>query len=141
MSTYIVPNDGDFDILAATTKKAGVPLITPSSLREMILETDGVPLAIVGLGAEPLLILNRHAATLLSEVPTVVTSVPGLIYSGEWFTLASAFPAVDWTELERKLAKSGHTAFTTRDLQKRSVGSVANERLEDDDLADATDGA
>lgn len=46
--------------------------------------------------------------------------VPGLIYTGEWGAMASAFPMIDFSELESKLRKTGHTAHSLEDVSTRS---------------------
>lgn len=127
MNLYLIPNVGDFSRLADQAARAKVPLLTPSTIRELILTSAGENTAIASVKAEDLLVLNKYAPTLMDEMPTIVMSVPGLIYSGEWMALASAFPSVDWMELERKISKSGHMATTPEDLPGRST-TRADER-------------
>nr|QYF49821.1 MAG: hypothetical protein 1 [Yunnan farmland cysto-like virus] len=125
MSIYIIPSDGDFQQLTEVTTRAEVPLLTPQTLREFILATNGLSIAVVTMSAENMLVLSRHAATLVDEIPTVVMSVPGAAYTGEWMMLASYFPPMDWIELERKLKKSGHMATTPGSLEKRTRQPLA----------------
>lgn len=128
---YLVPSEGDFSDLSDILKRAQIPLITPASIRQMILETAGSPISIVAASNEQLLVLNRHATQLLEEVPSVVVGVPGLVYAGDWYTLASTFPPLDWSELEKKASKSGHTAHDLSAVEQRSVGSILSERPEE----------
>lgn len=124
MNLYLIPNVGDFSRLADQAARAKVPLLTPSTIRELILTSSGENTAIASVRAEDLLVLNRYAPTLMDEMPTIVMSVPGLVYSGEWMALASAFPSIDWVELERKISKSGHMATSPEDLPGRSTTPV-----------------
>lgn len=127
MSTYIVPQEGNFDALTELTQRAGVTQITPKALRELVIEDAQNSVLVGALNTEHILILNRYASQLLEEVPTVVIGVPGLAYSGEWYTLAASFPPIDWSEFEKKLAKSGSTAYTKEDLEVRSVSAPVRE--------------
>lgn len=134
MSVYLVPNEGDFSAIEEVAKKAGVTLITPRNVRDFILESSDQTLVIAAVGPEILLVLNRHARQLVDELPSALIGVPNLLYSGEWFTLASTFVSIDWSEMEAKLSKSGHTAFNPEDHEARSVGAVIQEESEFEDL-------
>jgi hypothetical protein len=123
MSIYIVPSNGDFSEIQEIASRAGVELFTPQTIREFILQTHDIPFAIVAMGPDDMLALSRHAATLVPEMPSVVASVPGLIYEGSWVSQATAFPSIDWSEMAKKMEKSGHLATTPEDLEKRDVGS------------------
>jgi len=132
MSVYIVPDAGDFSEITEVSKKAGVEIISAQTIRQLIMETASKPIVISSIRGQDLLVLNRHAPTLIDELPTVVMSVPGIVYTGEWVSLASSFPAIDWTELASKLSKSGHLANTPEDLTKRTGarGEVSYDEFE-----------
>lgn len=124
MSIYIIPAAGNpSDLLDAATR-ARVPVIQVKTVRDYILGTHEVPMAIVVVPTEVLLVLNRHASTLLSELPSAVFAVPGLIYDAGWNTYATAYPAVDASELMAKLSKSGRLANTPDELERQNEGSV-----------------
>lgn len=117
MSTYILPLVGEFDKISDLATRARVPVTTVSTIREYILATQDGTMHIVAVSSRDLMIMARHAQTLLTEMPTVVISAPGLIYEGSWLTHATAFPAVDWTELEAKMLKSGTLSHTPEQLE------------------------
>lgn len=125
MTVYVIPNQGDFDTLLSMIKKASVPLITPGTVREFIIESTVAPVVVAAVSPEQLLVLTRHAQTLLDEVPFALISVPGPVYTGDWVTMASTFPPLDYTELERKLAKSGHVSMDTKSLSSRPTGGYS----------------
>lgn len=129
MSVYLLPSSGEFSEIVELAKKAQVEVVTPGSLRDFILSTEGKPLVIATLRDQDIQVLNRHSTTLVNELPTIVMGAPGPIYTGEWVTLASAFPAIDYSELKAKLSKSGHLATSPEDLEKRGKGLPP--RLED----------
>lgn len=124
MSIYIIPASGNpADLLEAATR-ARVPVLQVKTVREYILGTHEVPMAIGVVPTEVLLVLNRHASTLLLELPSAVFAVPGLIYDSGWNTYATAYPAVDASELMAKLSKSGRLANTPDELERQNEGSV-----------------
>lgn len=122
MSIYLLPPGNDLVEITEVTKKAGVLFEQFGSLREMILAAQGNPICVGTLTPQDLLVLNRYARTLVEELPTVVMSAPGVIYTADWMSLASAFPAVDWKEILGKLSKSGHLATQPEQLEKRQLG-------------------
>lgn len=123
MSVYLFPMGSDLSDILEVTKKAGVPFESFATVRDLILKTQGIPIALGMIGPQELLVINRHATTLLDEMPSVVMSAPGVLYTPDWMSLASAFPAVDWKEIQTKLAKSGHLATTTTQLEARGLGA------------------
>lgn len=124
MSIYLIPPVADAAEILEITKKAGVPFEVFNSLRELILKSHQVPIIIGTIQPKDLLVLNRYSQTLLEELPTAVMSVPGALYTGEWVSLASALPPIDWKEIQSKLAKSGHLATTHEQLEKRELGAA-----------------
>lgn len=129
MSIYLFPLGSDLGDITEITKKAGVSFESFATVRELILKSQGHPISLGMIGPQELLVINRHATTLLDEMPSVVMSAPGVLYTPDWMSLASAFPAVDWKEIQGKLSKSGHLATTPEQLEKRNLG--ANTRPDD----------
>lgn len=123
MTIYLLPPASDPVDIIDLTKKAGVPFEQFSSLREMILKSEGVPIVLGTIRPQDLLVLNRYARTLVDELPSIVMSAPGVVYTGDWVSLASAMPALDWKEIQQKLQKSGHLAGTPEQLESRDLGS------------------
>lgn len=123
MSVYLFPLVSDPTEIVETFQRAGLELMQFESIRDFILKSaDSGPLIAGTIRPQDLLVLNRHATTLVQELPTIVMSAPGVVYTGDWVSTASALPAVDWRELKDKLSKSGHTAFTPDALEKRGQG-------------------
>jgi hypothetical protein len=73
-------------------------------------------------------VINRNAKQLITEMPSVVMAVPGMIYSAEWNIAASFYPIMDFTELESKIAKSGTIAHDVDQLEKRGGGVMAPDK-------------
>lgn len=122
MSIYLLPPSSGLEEVTAVLSKVGVKIQQFRTMRELILAEGSGPIVVGTLDAQGLLILNRYAPSLVQELPTIVMSAPGAIYTGEWVSLASALPAVDWAELAQKVAKSGHLALAPGDLPARQVG-------------------
>lgn len=123
MSVYLIPDQGDFEIIVDALKRVGATIVVPDSLRSFILATNEKPLCVSTLSIHDLRVLQRHASTLVDEVPSTLLNVPGLIYSYEWQTVcAGVFPAIDWPEFEKKVATSGTLAVTPGDMEKRDRG-------------------
>lgn len=125
MTVYLLPPAIEPDEITALCKKAGVPFEQFSTLREFVLRSADAPVVIATMRAQDLLILNRYADSLVTELPSVVMSAPGVAYTGDWVSLASALPALDWKEVVDKISKTGHTAYTPENLEKRDLGSPA----------------
>lgn len=66
-----------------------------------------------------LMVLQRHMDTLLVEVPSVVTGVPGAFYSGEWNMFAGHLISEPYSSLEQQLSKSGFLSHTTDQAVER----------------------
>lgn len=119
MSLYLLPPVFNDSEIQALTKRAGVAFANFASVRDIILADNGAPYVIGSVSAQDLLVLTRHASTLMSEVPSVVVAAPGFSYTGDWVSLASALPSLDWTELVQKLSRSGHTAVKKESFDKK----------------------
>jgi hypothetical protein len=55
-------------------------------------------------------------------MPSVVMSVPGIVYTADWNIAATSFYPLDWTEIESKFSKIGFVAYEIDDLEKRDQG-------------------
>lgn len=120
---YIIPDTGDFAEVQEIASRSQIPLLSPQTVREYILQTDGEHTAFVSMKAAELLVLMRHAATLLIDMPSVVMSAPGMIYTADWMSAVAVFPPLDWRTVEKSLAKSGTTAYDPEQAEKREVGA------------------
>lgn len=129
MSIYLLPPAISDKDIVEVTKKAGVPFEVFSSLRELIFAEDKGPIVIGTISAQDLLVLNRHASTLVTELPTVIMAAPGVAYTSDWISLASALPPMDWREMQTKLAKSGHLAVQPEQLEKRGLGGAVFDQM------------
>lgn len=123
MSVYLLPLVTDPSEICEILQRAGLELHQFATVRDFILKTAESSTVSVGtMRPQDLLVLNRHATTLVIELPSIVMSAPGVVYTGDWVSTASALPAVDWRELKDKLSKSGHTAYTPETLEARGQG-------------------
>lgn len=123
MSVYLLPLATDPTEICEILQRSGLELFQFETIRDFIQKTsDSGPVIIGTMRPQDLLVLNRHATTLVTELPSIVMSAPGVVYTGDWVATASALPAIDWRELKDKLSKSGHTAFTPESLEKRGQG-------------------
>jgi len=124
MPIYLTPDLGDHKELSDLTSKSGLYFSHPETVRQLLIEINDHAHAVFAVKPDILLILTRHAAHLLDEVPSVILSIPGLVYSAEWSIAATAFHGLDYVELRDKLAKSGVLAHSVVDLEKRDMGSL-----------------
>lgn len=127
MPHYIIPDKGALEEVQAKARTAGVPLLTPKTVRDYILGAHEHPVAIFSVSARDLLIFNRFASTLLTESPTVVTGAPGPLYASDWMTSAAAYYAISWEELDKQLSKSGLISSNPDQLEKRGRGIPADD--------------
>lgn len=129
MSVYIVPNQGDFEALQSIIKRAGIPFASASTVREFIIHTHAVEHIVCAVDELELRLQNKFARSLMGDAPTAVMSVPGLVYTSEWVANVINYPQMDWLELERKLSKSGTTAYNAADIESRGTGSQMSKTL------------
>lgn len=120
---YIVPANGDATELTALTSRAQIPFVQPANVREFILGIEGVPLGVMAVNEETLLVLSRHAAQLMVELPSVLTSVPGLMYDQSWMAMGTYFPPTHWKTFSESNKRSGVTSHTPDVLESRRVGA------------------
>ena len=120
MALYIVAESGDLSSLIEVLKRSQVEFLFGERIGKVLKAYDQQPVFVATVSEADMLLLNRYPDALLDELPTSLMSVPNMVYSGDWVTLASALPAMDWMEMESKLAKSGATAQTVEQLGERS---------------------
>lgn len=120
MSTYIVPNTGDYAQLTELTSRVRLPFVIAENARDFIALEAQHDHSIIGVSASTMLTLTRNASELLSEVPSVLVSVPGAVYTADWMMLASSMVTMDWLEFEKKLSKSGHTVTNVEQMDRAS---------------------
>lgn len=127
MTIYVLPPSSSLEAVNEVLLKAGIKLASFAHLREYIVaEAAAGPITVATLTSQSLLILNRFASELVVDLPTIIMSAPGAVYTGEWVSLGSAFPSIDWLEFSRKTARSGHLALTPDTLTTRGVGGQSS---------------
>jgi hypothetical protein len=124
MPIYFVPTTGDHEKLIDLGSKAGIHVSFPATVRDFIIESAEHSHGIFAMTTESLMTLTRHAKQLLSEMPSVVLSVPGVVYTADWNIAATSFHPLDWSEIESKLSKTGLVAHEIDDLEKRDQGTM-----------------
>nr|QYF49783.1 MAG: hypothetical protein 1 [Jiangsu sediment cysto-like virus 9] len=123
MQLFLIPSNGDIEDLKKTTDRVGVRIVTPRTLRELIVEsTSGDSVLVAAVTERQLSMMSRFPAELFDELPAVLLSAPGLFYDGAWMQMATAFPAEDYLQFARKAEKSGHVSFTVEDMEKKGFG-------------------
>lgn len=116
---YIVPQLGDTTIFVEKLKRSEVPFSLGKILGDTLREYNDDPVHVAFLTSNALHTLHRYAPELVHDVPTVITSAPGLIYDGDWMSTSAAFPVVDYLEFEQKIKQSGATARNPHQLAVR----------------------
>lgn len=145
---YLIPQG---QLNAATTamiSRSGVQFIAPSALHELYVDRP-TESAIVQVSGDQASLLSRYPKELAPSVLSIITNVPGLVYTSDWMMQNAALPRIDWMEMEGRLAKAGHTAFTATAQEKKGAerrqarpevnvlfGDEEQEDLGIDDIAD-----
>jgi hypothetical protein len=125
----IIPRDGDIKTISQLAGRAGLKLESPTTIRELILLIQEESNLIVMLDSITLMILTRSTDQFLLDAPHVIMGVPGLVYTGEWSSIAARLPTIDFLQLEEELKKSGHTLHSKESLSRHDKGSGALEEL------------
>nr|QYF49840.1 MAG: hypothetical protein 1 [Henan cysto-like virus] len=124
---YLVPDTGDFAALQTIASRAQVPMLNPRNIRDYVLMTEGLPIAVVVIPEDVMLIATRHAASVFpTELPVVLHAVPGLIYPPGWASMAATFPPVHFRDFEATTKNSGLMATRPEDLEARGRGAAVN---------------
>lgn len=123
---YLVPSNGDASFLTESTSRASIPFFQADKARDFILGTEGVPLGVVAVDEETMLVLTRHAAQLFNELPSVITSVPGLMYDQAWMAMGTVLPPTHWKTFEEQTKRSGVLSVTPAQAQSRAIGANAS---------------
>lgn len=117
---YLIPQG---QLNAATTamiSRSGVQFIAPSALHELYVERP-TDTAIVQVSGDQASLLSRYPKELAPTTLSIITNVPGLIYNSDWMMQNASLPRIDWMEMEGRLAKAGHTAFTQSAQEKKGA--------------------
>lgn len=141
MTIYIIPANGDASAVTEATSRATIAYFHAATVREFILGVEGLPIAIVSVPEEVLLVLTRHASQFFVELPSVLTSAPGIMYDQSWMTMGTVLPPTHWKTFEEQTKRSGILATTPEKAESRGIGAnVATLSYgssgEDDDLID-----
>lgn len=118
---YLVPAEANASHtpLGKLCTKNTVSYSGQAKARDVVRAEGDSTLLIFGLPADELIVIARHAQSLLTELPTIVTGVGGLLYPAHWMSIAAPFPAIDFSELEQKLSKPGFSTFDPETHSKR----------------------
>lgn len=119
MPLYLLPEEGDYSEVASILSAAQIEFIVGEPIRHIIIKEDESNLVVATVTSHRLSLMQRYAAELFHELPTVVFNAPNLAYPGEWASVAAAIPAIDWMEFETKVSKPGAIARTPEQLQDR----------------------
>lgn len=122
MPFYFMPPITDASSVVHTmAQRAKVPVVMVERLYNLWPHSPPQGYVIGMIAGEQLRPLVRYADEFLTEVPFVVTNVPGAAYTVEWHTLTATLPRMDWSQLEAAIAKSGLLATSTSDIADRTT--------------------
>ena len=130
MNLYLVPKiPQDSREVLEIISRSGVTFVQAEKLRDVFkaIYSQDSSVVIVSLSHLDMTLLSRHIETLLEEIPSVITSIPGVEYPHDWMQASTSLFGVDWMEMEGKLAKSGLLAHSTKDHDKK-VEREANQQ-------------
>lgn len=141
MTIYIIPSNGDASAVTEATSRATIAYFHAATVREFILGVEGLPIAVVSVPEEVLLVLTRHASQFFVELPSVLTSAPGIMYDQSWMTMGTVLPPTHWKTFEEQTKRSGVLATTPEKAESRGVGAnvatLSHDSADDEDeLAD-----
>lgn len=140
MTIYVVPANGHAKEISDAAARASIPFFQASTVREYILGCDGKTIAVVAVPEEVMLVLARHANQIFTELPSVVTSVPGLMYDQSWMAMGTIFPPTHWKTFEEQMKRSGVLSTSPDMASSRNVGAnVASLSAPDDADTDEAD--
>lgn len=121
MPFYLMPPVTDASSVVHTmAQRAKVPVVSVERLYNLWPHSPPQGIVIAMINGEQLRPLVRYADEFLTEVPYVVTNVPGAAYTVEWHTLTATLPRVEWSQLEAQIAKSGLLATSTAEIAERT---------------------
>lgn len=116
---YLIPQGPLGAAVTAMISRSGVQFIAPSALHELYVERP-TESAIVQVSGDQASLLSRYPRELAPTTLSIITNVPGLIYNSDWMMQNASLPRIDWMEMEGRLAKAGHTAFTPAAQEKKA---------------------
>lgn len=104
-----------------TIDRSGATFVEVDKLYKLWPHVGTGAIVIAAITTEELATLQRHMGSLLAEMPSVVTGVPGTLASAEWNMLAAHLPSEPFSTLETQLLKSGYLSHTTEQSDKRGA--------------------
>lgn len=137
---YIIPQGPINSAAQAMIARSRVQFFAPERLHDLYADRPAES-AIVQVSTDQASLLSRYPAELAPSALSIVTNVPGLIYTSDWMMQNASLPRVDWIEMEGRLAKAGHVAFSAEDQESKarenrqvphSVEAVFDDELDDD---------
>lgn len=109
--------------------RAGAAFVEVDKLYKLWPYTDKGGITIAAVPPSELAVLQRFIESLLPELPSVVTGVPGCFYSQEWQMLTAHLPSSPFSELETQLVKSGYLSHTTAQAEERGTHAMTKPAL------------
>lgn len=102
-----------------TFDKSGATFVEVDRLHKLWPHVHTGAIVIAAIPTEELALLQRYMSSLLVDVPSIVTAVPGCYYSAEWNMLAAHLPSEPYSALETQLLKSGFLSHTPAQAEQR----------------------
>ncbi|AAG00443.1 P7 procapsid protein [Pseudomonas phage phi13] len=107
-----------------TIDRSGATFVEVDKLYKLWPHVATGAIVIASITTEELALLQRFMSSLLQDVPTVITAVPGCFYSSEWNMLAAHLHSVPYSDLESQLLKSGFLSHTPAQAEARGAQIV-----------------
>lgn len=137
MNLYLVPKiPQDSREVLEVIARSGVTFVQADKLMDVFkaIYSQDASVVIVSLSHLDMTLLSRHIETLLEDIPSIITSIPGVEYPHDWMQASTSLFGVDWMEMEGKLAKSGLLAHSTKDHDKKVEREANKQTLSLDGL-------
>jgi hypothetical protein len=116
MKLYLLPSlpsSVDEENFKTLTSTARVPVFQITKLYKLFNADHSAYSSIICVvDSSTLGVMARNADTLFEALPTVLRSVPGVVYPSDWLMLTSYFENVDWIDFEKLLLKSAQRTDT-----------------------------
>lgn len=116
---YLMPQGSLTSAAQAMIARSRVQFFAPERLHELYADRPADS-ALVQVSIDQASLLSRYPAELAPSILSIVTNVPGLVYTSDWMMQNASLPRIDWMEMEGRLAKAGHTAFSAADQEHKA---------------------
>lgn len=116
---YLMPQGSLTSAAQAMIARSRVQFFAPERLHELYADRPADS-ALVQVSIDQASLLSRYPAELAPSILSIVTNVPGLVYTSDWMMQNASLPRIDWMEMEGRLAKAGHTAFSAADQELKA---------------------